>query len=130
MCNETERNNEAERNKAATRTYFEEVLNNRSLTLIEKLLHPSYRFNGWPQSADDNAKWVQGLHMTHPNLKFSVEALLADDDKVAIRWRLDAPKNGDRPAGFIKGTNIITFKDGQAIDNQQNDGRTSPLNGY
>jgi hypothetical protein len=43
---------------------------------------------------------------------------------VALRWRMDAPASGQRPAGYQTGTNILTFVAGQALTNDQ-DGKTS-----
>jgi hypothetical protein len=117
-------------NKDLTRKYFEEVLNNQHFALIPQLLNADYTFNGAPQPAAENEAWVRGLHADFPGLHFQIEAILGESNLVALRWRMDAPAAGGRPAGFTRGTNILTFAAGQAISNFQDGGRTSPLTGY
>lgn len=115
----------AELNKRLTIKYFDEVFNKQKFDVITELLSPLYTFNGEPSSVEGNKAWVISLHQTYPGLHFSIEAILAEEDQVALRWKMEAPANGDRPAGFITGTNIITFADGQALSNVQNS-QTSP----
>lgn len=118
-------------NKKNTLTYFEEVLNKQNFGLISQLLSAAYRYNGEPQTAAQNQQWIGSLHATYPGLRFTIEAILAEDDKVGLRWRLDAPALGSRPAGFTKGTNILTFDEGgMALTNEQNSGRITPLNSF
>jgi len=117
-------------NKALTMKFFDAVLNNQQLALVPQMISPAYAFNGQPQTAQQLQGWVGSLHTDFPGLHFTIEAILAEDDMVALRWRLDAPAAAGRPAGSARGTNILTFAGGQATSNVQNAGRTSPLTSY
>ena len=67
----------------------------------------------------DNAGWVQALRSEFSGLVFTIEAILAEDDKVALRWRMTAPASGAGGAGYVTATNILSFVGGQAISNDQ-----------
>jgi predicted ester cyclase len=116
---------QSEINKNLAIRYFNDVFNEQKFDVITELLSPLYTFNGAPSSVEANKAWVISLHQTYPGLHFSVESILAEDDMVALRWKMEAPASGARPEGWITGTNIITFVEGQALTNDQN-GQTSP----
>jgi hypothetical protein len=65
---------------------------------------------------------VQTLRAGAPGLHFVIEAILAEDEKVALRWRMNLPAGAGRPAGSIVGTNILSFIGGQALTNDQTGG--------
>ncbi len=112
----------SDKNKALTERFFEQAFNQGDLSVVDELLSPKYQYNGHPSPPAGTKAWVEGLRTQFPGLHFTVEAILAEDDKVALRWRLDIPKGAAQPAGSLKGTNILTFADGQAVTNDQSGG--------
>lgn len=106
-------------NKANTVKFFMEVFNQGDVGLVGELLSPDYKYNGAPSSVQDNVNWVNALRSQIPGLQFTIEAILAEDDLVALRWRMTAPAHGSTPAGFVTATNILRFVGGQAITNDQ-----------
>jgi predicted ester cyclase len=114
-----------ESTKSLVRRFFQKVFNEQNFDVLAELLSPNYMYNGVASSIEGNKAWVISLHSTYPGLCFSFDDILGEDEKVAIRWRLTAPAHGDRPEGYVTGTNIITFEKGQAITNWQN-GSVSP----
>lgn len=114
-----------EQNKELAIDFWGKALNQQNFDVMAEILSPVYAYNGDPSSLADNKEWVISLHSTYPGLEFTIEDILAEGPKVAVRWRLNAPANGDRPAGWQTGTNILTIVDGQVVNNWQN-GTTSP----
>lgn len=112
----------SDENKALTVRFFEEAFNNGNLSVVDELLSPAYAYNGHPVPPAGTKAWATGLLTQFPGLHFIIEAILAEDDKVALRWRMTLPAGVGRPAGHIIGTNILVFAAGQAISNDQSGG--------
>ncbi len=112
----------SDENKALTVRFFEEAFNHGNLGVVDELLSPDYAFNGHAFPPSGTKAWATGLLTQFPGLHFIVEAILAEDDKVALRWRMTIPAATGRPAGHIIGTNILVFAAGQAISNDQSGG--------
>jgi hypothetical protein len=113
---------EAERNKKTTVKFWEQVLNDQNFDLVPELLSPDYKFNGMATNAAQTIGWVKGMHQEMPDLHFTIETILAEDDKVALRWRLTATDPATKKKSYNLGTNIIVFKDGKAVTNDQGGG--------
>jgi predicted ester cyclase len=65
---------------------------------------------------------AQGLRQKFPDLHFAVEAILAEDDKVALRWRMTGTDTQSGIKVTASGTNILVFVNGQAVSNDQGGG--------
>lgn len=111
---------EQDRNKELAIRFFAEGITNQNFDVITEILSPMYAYNGDPSSVADNKAWAIGLHKTFPGLSFQFEEILAEGDMVAFRWRMTVPADGDWPAGYSTGTNIITCANGQILTNWQN----------
>jgi predicted ester cyclase len=103
-------------NKSLTVKFFEQVFNQQDYALVAALLSPDYQFNGVPTSAADTVAWAKSLHAKFPDLHFVIEAILGEDEKVALRWRLLTKD------GYVTGTNILVFVNGKALRNDQGGG--------
>lgn len=108
-------------NKANTTKFFNLVFNEGNMGVINELISPDYKFNGVATTHDGTAAWATGLRKEYPDLHFSIERILAENDNVALRWRMTAT-NAEKVAGYISGTNILVFVGGQAIINDQSGG--------
>jgi predicted ester cyclase len=80
-----------EQNADLVRSWYEAVWDQRDLDLIDDILAPNYvryragvPFDNESGTADDRA-FVEALLAEFPDIKFSVEDLLVDGDKVAVR---------------------------------------------
>lgn len=109
-------------NKAATAAFFDGVFNHGDMSLVTRLLSPDYHMNGQPSDPAGTIAWAEGLRAHFPGLQFVIEAILAEDDKVAVRWRMMTLASAEQPAGHVIGTNILVFAGGQAISNDQSGG--------
>jgi steroid delta-isomerase-like uncharacterized protein len=80
-----------EQNADLVRSWYEGVWNQRDLDLIDDILAKDYvryragiPFNNETGTADDRA-FVEMITSEFPDVKFSIEDLLVDGDKVAVR---------------------------------------------
>ena len=112
----------SDQNKANVTRFFNEVFNKGNMDIVDALLHPDYQFNGVPTPAANTKAWAMGLRAKFPDLHFSIETILAEDDKVALRWRMTCTDAG-KPV-YNLGTNILVMVNGQALRNDQGGGDT------
>jgi predicted ester cyclase len=109
-------------NKSQTVKFFEQVFNRRNYDVVVEMLNENYKFNRVPTSAVDTIAWAKGLHQKFPDLHFTIEAILGEDEKVALRWRMNVTEPTSGKKGYISGTNILVFVNGQALTNHQGGG--------
>lgn len=89
-----------EENKAIVRRYFEEVLTQRNLAIIDELF--ATHFLSHPAGTDSHAAvdlnaYVQAIMRSHtafPDLHVTVEAQIAEADLVATRWKAHGTHSG------------------------------------
>ncbi|HEY1928382.1 MAG TPA: nuclear transport factor 2 family protein [Caulobacteraceae bacterium] len=119
----------SDQNKQITLTFFEQVFNQGNMDIVAQMIDPSYRFTrdgqvliGGGDPVASTVGWAQGLRNAVANLHCVIDAIVAEDDKVALRWRMNAnDKTTNAPITAI-GTNIITFVGGKAVANDQSGG--------
>jgi predicted ester cyclase len=106
-------------NKSLTVKFFEQVFNQQNYDIVPTLLSPDYKYNGKSTSAADTVAWAKGLRQKYPDLQFIIEAILGEDEKVALRWRMTATDVTSGAKGYVTGTNVLVFVDGKALTNDQ-----------
>jgi predicted ester cyclase len=75
-----------ERNKQTVRRVYEEVINAAELALLPALVAPDYvgpQGDRGPAGFQDG---VESLRAGFPNIRFRVEELIAEGDRVVVRW--------------------------------------------
>jgi steroid delta-isomerase-like uncharacterized protein len=116
----------SEQNKALARRWFEEVWNQGSESTIDELFHPQGKAYGFPD-ADSVLVGPEGFktihrqfHSAFTNIHIDIDDLIAEGDRVAIRWTCSMIHNGDGlgfPATGKKatfpGSSFITCNDGK-----------------
>ena len=112
----------SDQNKMTIVRFFEQVFNKGNLGVVDEILAPNYQYNGKPSAPDGTKKWVQSLRAKFPDLHFTIETILAEDDKVALRWLMTGTDQSTKEKGYCIGTNIIVLADGKAITNDQGGG--------
>jgi len=115
---------ESDYNKSLTVKFFEQVFNQQDYDLVKVLISPDYKFNGLATTTEQTVAWAKSLHTKYPGLHFSIEAILGEDEKVALRWRMDVTEPNTKLKGYVSGTNILVFVSGQALTNDQAGGET------
>jgi steroid delta-isomerase-like uncharacterized protein len=114
--------------KAIARHLYEEVLNKRRVELVDELMSPSHAMhsNHIPDSCigpeaykREVARFVTGF----PDLRFTVEDMVAESDKVAVLWTISGTHKGEfrgiSPTGrkvSVEGITINHIEDGKIMD--------------
>ena len=84
-------------NKALVTRYYDEVLNQRKLAALDDLLDPTFASwlpDGTRLGRDQYRDAVLASHQAFPDLVVEVLDQLAEDDKVATRWRASGTHRG------------------------------------
>ena len=118
--------------KVLVQEFWERAFTTGELTVVDELVGPAYTFNGDPMAPDALKQWITSLRASMPDLHFTVDDILAEGSKVAIRWTLVGTQTnkGVKQKMTTSGTNIIEIVDGQALSNWQNGGQAlEPLGG-
>ena len=79
---------DAEINKEATRIFFDGVFNHGLTEIVEFSLADDYTYNGHHSKVDGTIKWAESLRKTYPDLHFTINDLIGEGHKVAIRWTM------------------------------------------
>lgn len=91
----------AESNKSAVRRYYEEVFNERRVDLIDQLAVEDYvehdPFPGQGNGRSDLQARVQAILAAFNPVRFSLEDLVAEGDRVVVRWS----QTGTHSGGFM-----------------------------
>jgi steroid delta-isomerase-like uncharacterized protein len=116
-----------EENKALTRRFYEEIYNQRHLAVIEELTAPeAFSHEAPPGTAEGPEGVRQVMHMlasAFPDLRMTVEDLIAEGDKVVARTTLSGTHQGVflgiRPTGkqfTERQIHILRFTDGKLTE--------------
>ena len=78
----------AETNKATVRRYYEEVLNQHNLTIVDELFASTFKSHT-RTGAVDLQQYIEAVGRSHhafPDLQVTIEAQIAEGDLVATHW--------------------------------------------
>jgi steroid delta-isomerase-like uncharacterized protein len=113
-------------NKDVARRLYDEVINQRDLGALDELVRPDYiEHDPLPGQGEglDGARDRFGMLNQALDPKFTIEDMIAEDDKVAVRWTnqgthvgefLGAPATGR--AFTIPGIDIYRVEDGKLAE--------------
>lgn len=116
-----------EANKALGRRYFEEVLNKGNLALLDEIFASDsvWRPAGLPEMRGVEARrqFITGIRAAFPDIHFTIEELIAEVNKVVVRWTYSGSQTGEwmgiaptgkRVAG--SGTSICRVSGGKIVE--------------
>ena len=87
-----------EANKALIRRVFEEVIPGGDAIAMRGLVTPDFLDHdplpGQPAGAAGAQYVVETMHGAHPDLRFAIDDLVAEGDRVVIRWTLRGTNTG------------------------------------
>jgi steroid delta-isomerase-like uncharacterized protein len=87
-----------EANKALIRRVFEQVIPAGDPTTMRDLMAPDFLDHdplpGQPTGAKGGEYVVSTMHTAHPDLRFTIDDLMAESDRVTIRWTMRATNTG------------------------------------
>lgn len=114
-------------NKELLRLFYNEVFVQWNLAVVDEMVAPQFRSHDWP---DDHASGPQGfrdfygwLRSAFPDLRYTVEEIVAEGDRVVVRWRQIGTHKGDflgvpgtgRPMS-MRGIAIYRVADGKLME--------------
>jgi steroid delta-isomerase-like uncharacterized protein len=89
----------SEANKAVVRRDIEEILNQGNLALIDELFSADSVFHGpnYPELRGREARrqFFASLREAFPDIHFTVDELIAEGDKVVLRWSVTGTHRGE-----------------------------------
>jgi len=117
----------SEQLKAKVREYVERVWNRKELDALDELASPDYRRHLGPseRSIDRAAQKLrlQGLQRAMPDVHFSIDDLVAEDDRVVFRVTVRGTQRGDmfgvpatNKAVAYSAIDILRFEDGLIVE--------------
>ena len=119
----------SEQNKKLVRRWFEEVWNQGRLSAIPEMYIQSGRAHGFPDpdsvvnSAEEFAEHCKAFRGAFPDIRVVVDDLVAEGDKVAVRWTATMTHTGDG-LGFpatskkvsVSGSSFLICGNGQILE--------------
>ncbi|HET7077321.1 MAG TPA: ester cyclase [Chloroflexia bacterium] len=86
-------------NKTIVRRYFTEVLNEGNLAALDTLAEDDYIENnplpGQGTGREGFKQRVGGLRAAFPDIRYTIEDMVAKGDRVALRWSMRATHGGE-----------------------------------
>ncbi|HKC58004.1 MAG TPA: ester cyclase [Vicinamibacterales bacterium] len=115
-----------EQNKVAVRRFIDEVFVKGNADGAEKLVTPDFTPHSWgkmPSGVEPLKQAIRRVHAGLSEVRFKIEDMLAEDDKVAVRVTAHAKQQGDFmgiPASgreyTISETHIFHMRDGKVAE--------------
>jgi len=114
-----------EPNQAIIQTLFEECFNQGKLELLEQLVSPDYL----PDYAGargargrEGFQFIVGLRAAFPDIHYTLDDIVAADDRVAVRWHWTGTHQGEfrgisasqKPVSTT-GSGIFRLRDGKIV---------------
>lgn len=105
-------------NKAIIRRLYEEVWNRKKLEVLNELVSPSHalhgpNFSGSAIGPEPYKLRVSAFHAGFPDLQWTIEDTVAENDKVVVCWTFAGTHKGDYQG--IPATNKKVSFDGMTI---------------
>jgi predicted ester cyclase len=113
-----------EENKALFRRTYEELLNRGDLSVADELVSPDFINHEAPPGRDRGPESMRGLstmlRTAFPDLRFTIEELVAEGEVVAGRLTMsgthEGPLMGTPPTGRQDHMHFVRFRDGKAVE--------------
>jgi len=106
----------AEENKALIRRFVETVWNGKNIDAFDEFQAAEFTMNGSPSTLEEFKAFLRGFLADSPDLKNTIEDIVANDDKVAYRWVM---RRTDQATGKQVATRGMTFNriaDGKIVE--------------
>lgn len=86
-------------NKAFVRQFYKEVLADWNMALVDEVVSPNFRSHDWPEGGPTGPQafrnFYSAIRSALPDAHYEIDDLIAEDDKVVVRWRLLGTHKGD-----------------------------------
>ena len=78
--------NQQAKNKTTVRRLYEEVLNTGNFSIADQFIDPDYTGVRGEKGSGGFTETIKPVRAAFPDIKWTVEDLIAEDNKVVIRW--------------------------------------------
>ena len=114
-------------NKTKFRLLYDEALNKGNIDILDELCAPNFVKHALPPTPDygieGSKQSLRGLRLAFPDIKYTVEDMIEDGDKVVARWSARGTHKGDfmgipatgKQVAF-SGIEIIRIENGKAVE--------------
>lgn len=113
--------------KGVVRRFYKEVFADWNMALVDEVVSPQFRSHDWPEGGPTGPPafrdFYAAIRSALPDARYEVDDLIAEGDKVVVRWRLLGTHKGDfrgiAPTGraiALKGIAIYRVKDGKLME--------------
>jgi steroid delta-isomerase-like uncharacterized protein len=111
-------------NKRIVRRFYSEVFGAWNMAPVDDVVSPEFRSHDWPKNGPTGPRafkdYYAAMRSAVPDAHYEVDDLIADGDRVVVRWRLLGTHEGDfagiaathRPI-TLKGIAIYRIEDGK-----------------
>ena len=79
---------------APVRRYYDEVVNQQNVAVLDTLLVPNYQHNGEGRGISGEAAAIRARIGAFPDIRASIVAILAEGDQVSVRVRWRGTQKG------------------------------------
>ena len=115
-----------EKNKAIARRVFDEIFNQGKFQVANEIYAPDFRNYGVHRTIDlqTDQEWVHAEKKAFPDLRMSVQQMVAERDKVAVLWTFQGTHTGSGYEGLpptgtrveVRGITIWRIVDGRIVE--------------
>lgn len=122
-------NTESAANKALLRRFYEEVYVHWNMAMADEVLLPGFISHDWPEGTPGGPQafraYYAAIRKAVPDARYEVDDIVAEDDKVVVRWRMKGtyqhafPGIDTPPAGqaiTLKGVAIYRVENGKLAE--------------
>jgi predicted ester cyclase len=117
----------ADDNKVLVQRFWLGVFNDRNLALVDQMLSDTYTFNGYHNTKAQVKAFAQSIWTNFPDVHFTILDMVAEGDKVALRYTVEGTAAGTTQKFSAMATNIVTVTNGLGVSNWQTGGKMEPV---
>jgi predicted ester cyclase len=114
-------------NKALVRRFYKEVYVDWNMALADEVVSPRFTSHDWPDDGPTGPlafrEYYAAIRAAVPDARYEVDDLIAEADRVVVRWRLLGTHMGDfrglAPTGraiTLKGIAIYRVENGKLME--------------
>ena len=114
-------------NKELVRRFYKEVYGDWNMALVDEVVSPQFTSHDWPKGSPTGPQgfrnFYSAIQSAVPDARYEVDDLIAEGDRVVVRWRLLGTHKGAfggiAPTGraiALKGIAIYRVEDGKLME--------------
>jgi steroid delta-isomerase-like uncharacterized protein len=114
-------------NKKLLRRFYKEVYVDWKMALVEEVVSPRFTSHDWPEGGPIGPQgfrnFYSAIRSALPDARYAVDDMVAEGDRVVVRWRLLGTHKGDfrgiAPTGraiVLKGIAIYRVEGGKLME--------------